>query len=123
MATGAKRGGDMVLGGRHLAGMFIVLVVLFGVVFTLGYVMGRNHGETQLSAAAAPITPAADPPLEVPVNSGKDKSPASTAKTAEKPLPPPSTDWDFYHSAEPAAPSERLVPKPKPVSVQKESPA
>ena len=69
MATGSKGGGDMVLGSRHLAGIFVVLVVLFGVVFTLGYVLGRNHGETQLRALAD-STPAAD----ASVGASKDKN-------------------------------------------------
>src|SRR5260370_459215 len=105
MATGAKRGGDMVLGGRHLAGIFVVLVVLFGVVFTLGYVLGRNHGETQLRAAT---DSASEPGTAVDVANAKDKDKTSTAKArpAEN-AAPPATDWDFYHSAEPNSPSGR----------------
>jgi cell division septation protein DedD len=112
MATGSK-GGDMVLGGRHLAGMFVVLVVLFGVVFTLGYVLGRNHGEAQPVAAAA----VPGKPVDVAV----EKKPAASAKSSSEPaLPQPNTDWDFYHAAEPTSPSERLVTAaPKPVSVEK----
>jgi hypothetical protein len=31
-----KGGGDFVLESRHLVGLFMLLVVIFGVVFTLG---------------------------------------------------------------------------------------
>jgi cell division septation protein DedD len=117
MATGAKRGGDMVLGGRHLVGIFVVLVVLFGVVFTLGYVLGRNHGEMQLRAAAD-STPASGSAVDK--SKDKERPSTATAKSAENPAPPP-TDWDFYHSAEPNSPSGRLVQQPKSVSVPKES--
>src|SRR5215831_6404104 len=116
MASGSK-GGDMVLGGRHLAGMFVVLVVLFGVVFTLGYVLGRNHAEAQPVAAAAIPAKPAEAPVEKPAA-------AATKPSSEPALPQPNTDWDFYHSADPARPSERLVaPAPKPVSVEKNVPA
>jgi cell division septation protein DedD len=109
MATGAKRGGDMVLGGRHLAGMFVVLVVLFGVVFTLGYVLGRSHGGAPLGAAAGSVAHPAD---EV----AAAKPAASGGASADVKTPPPAPDWDFYHSAEPSNPAERLAPQPKPVA-------
>ena len=45
---GKGRGGDWVLGGRHLFGIFVLLVVIFGMVFTLGYLLGRNQYDMQL---------------------------------------------------------------------------
>jgi cell division septation protein DedD len=49
MAGNGKRGGggDRVLESRHLVGLFLGVVLLCGVFFTLGYVMGR----TQFSGA------------------------------------------------------------------------
>jgi len=117
MATGSK-GGDVVLGGRHLAGMFVVLVVLFGVVFTLGYVLGRNHSETPPVLAAAK----ADKTGEISAEPTGEKIAVAAKPSAGSTAPQPNTDWDFYHSAEPAGPSDRLVsPAPKPVSVEKDS--
>jgi hypothetical protein len=95
----------MVLGGRHLVGIFMVLVVLFAGVFSLGYLLGRNQG-VQLSASAA-STPAL--PKEVP----EKPEPASGTAAAGK---SPAADWDFYHAGEPGQPSERLTPQPKPVA-------
>ena len=46
-----RRSKDWVLGGRHLVGVFVLLVVLFGMVFTLGYLLGRNQYDAQLRAA------------------------------------------------------------------------
>ena len=103
----------MVLGGRHLAGIFVVLVVLFAAVFTLGYFMGKNQYAVQLQAAAS----AAPPPAAVVAEKPAEKpasEPAVEAKT-----PPPATDWDFYHSSEPNQPSERLTEPPKTISVAK----
>ena len=43
MAGNGKRGGaDRVLESRHLVGLFLGVVLLCGVFFTLGYVMGHD---------------------------------------------------------------------------------
>ena len=41
--SGKRGGGDRVLESRHLVGLFLGVVLLCGVFFTLGYVMGRNQ--------------------------------------------------------------------------------
>lgn len=115
MAAGSRRGGDLVLGGRHLAGIFALLVVVLGIVFTLGYLLGRSRHEEQLRAAvaAAPTQPA-----------GSNEGSANTASgaSAGRGITSPPADWDFYRSAEPPRSPERLAvpPKlePKPVSAQ-----
>ena len=44
MAKNGKRGGgDRILESRHLVGLFLGVVLLCGVFFTLGYVMGRTQ--------------------------------------------------------------------------------
>ena len=42
----------MVLESRHLFGLFVLLAVLFGVVFTLGYLLGHGQGEWPAQKAA-----------------------------------------------------------------------
>ena len=55
---GKGRGGDWVLGGRQLFGVFVLLVVIFGMVFTLGYLLGRNQYETlRADASSLPMKP------------------------------------------------------------------
>src|SRR5437879_9446934 len=120
MASGNRRGRDWVLGGRQLAGIFMLLVVLFGMIFTLGYLLGRHQYDAQLQAAAS-IIPGKldgvpdriiDKPLKVnrgPSGSSPDK--LDKLDKSDKPASPPS-DWDFYHSAEPAKP-EPLPETPK----------
>jgi cell division septation protein DedD len=105
-----KSGGDFVLESRHLVGLFLLLVVIFGVVFTLGYLLGRSQYDSQVRAAAgAPLrneTPAA--PL--------------TAKSKTRPepedaqVPKKNSDWDFYHSADPQASADHLQPPAKSVT-------
>jgi DedD protein len=115
MASGNRRGRDWVLGGRQLAGIFMLLVVLFGMVFTLGYLLGRHQYDAQLQAAAS-ILPGRfeNAPDRIPdrVNDKPLKGNRSTADKADKPGAP-AADWDFYHSAEPAKPAEPLSEAPK----------
>lgn len=102
MAAGSRRGGDLVLGGRHLAGIFALLVVVLGIVFTLGYLLGRSRYEEQLRAAvavaAAPAQPAGS---------------TATGTSAGRGVTSPPADWDFYRSAEPPRSPERLAVQPK----------
>lgn len=114
MATGAKKSGDMVLGGRHLVGIFFVMVVLFGVIFTLGYLLGRSQYDTRLQAAASTIPGRPD------TNVAKPPVAAGHSSAEPTPAEPPS-DWDFYHSAEPEKPAETLPVEPKPVSAPAKS--
>jgi len=124
MASGGKRGGaDRVLESRHLVGLFLGVVLLCGVFFTLGYVMGRTqyggsvHAET---LTRKPLTSAnADTSEEpAPDNSSADAPPpASNSTSAAKPSSAaPPTEWDFYANkksdanANPAA-SAKLAPE------------
>jgi DedD protein len=87
MAGSGKRGGDRVLESRHLVGLFLGVVLLCGVFFTLGYVMGK----TQYGGA---VHAASSPDLDSPVRTGRARpAPADT------PAATPATnasEWDFY---------------------------
>jgi DedD protein len=101
MAGGGKRGGgDRVLESRHLVGLFLGVVLLCGVFFTLGYVMGRTQYGGSVHAETLSRRPA---PVEQP------KPANASAQSA------PPGEWDFYTKkneaqVDPAAP-------PKPVAV------
>jgi cell division septation protein DedD len=106
-----KSGGDFVLESRHLVGLFMLLVVIFGVVFTLGYLLGRGQYDTRLRAAIG--KPAdVDPPSAEPAAKSKSK-PVSEDGAPQK---TGSSDWDFYHSAEPKTSEDHLQPPIKTVS-------
>jgi cell division septation protein DedD len=107
MASGEKKGNDFVLESRHLVGLFLLLVVIFGVVFTLGYLLGRNQYDTKLRSALA--KPADSVELW-----GAPAAPPSERPT-DRPAPPAGgkPDWEFYHAAEPKAVQDHLEP-PKP---------
>lgn len=112
MAAGSRRGGDLVLGGSHLVGIFALLVVVLGIVFTLGYLLGRSRYEDQLRAALA-MGGASEPAG----SSAKDTGPAPGETKGGSESTPPA-NWDFYRSAEPSKTPERLTaaPSPRPVT-------
>jgi DedD protein len=110
MASNARRGGgDRVLESRHLVGLFLGVVLLCGVFFTLGYVMGRTQYGGAVHAAdgfnsnvpSASVSP-------------KSKS-APNAKPAAAPTPVPDNGgWDFYDNKKAA--NDHLEPAPVPAT-------
>src|ERR1700693_6050465 len=106
-----KNGGDFVLESRHLVGLFMLLVVIFGVVFTLGYLLGRSQYDTRLRTEVgktADVDTSAPALPPAPKTKGKSDS-GNTAPSQT------GSDWDFYHSAEPKTTEDHLQP-PKKVS-------
>src|SRR5579863_4798060 len=82
--TGKRGGGDRILESRHLVGLFLGVVLLCGVFFTLGYVMGRTQYAGAVHASDA-LT-----------GTLSSRSPAPKEKPAEVPASPPPAEWDFY---------------------------
>ncbi|MGA8766071.1 MAG: SPOR domain-containing protein [Candidatus Acidiferrales bacterium] len=89
MAGNGKRGGgDRVLESRHLVSLFLGVVLLCGVFFTLGYVMGHNqyggpvHAADSLENGATSVRPSVKP---------KEVAAPPAAAPA-----PANNEWDFY---------------------------
>lgn len=134
--AGSKKsgGGDVVLESRHLVGLFVLMVAIFGVVFLLGYELGRNQygdqvraangsleenaGASKLNGKAGAAQPAAQPASS---SSVVKKSAASTnPKEAASTVAPdaasgPPADYDFYKLGQPNQPPAHLAPPPKTV--------
>jgi|SRR5579864_2709749 cell division protein FtsN len=95
---------ELVLGNRQLLSAFFIIVILFGVFFTMGYVVGRNSAPaaaaspmpvpvatSQRPDAAAPPPAASTPtesPATVPVQETKPAKQPDTIET--KPVTPPA---------------------------------
>lgn len=116
MASGRRSAGERVLEGKHVIGLFLLMLVFSGVFFTLGYVMGRNQYDGQVRAEST--NPRRGEPAYMPKNEAAPK------KVVEAPTTDPESDpatadksgvWDFSHTAKPAKPEPRLEPAPKPV--------
>jgi DedD protein len=113
MRSSGKRAGagERVLEGRHVIGLFMLMLVFSGVFFTLGYVMGRNQYDGQVRAASNDR--GFDPPAVLPKNEiaakTQNKKPA-TAEPAADSGAPASSDWEFYHAGDSSKPDDHLTP-------------
>jgi DedD protein len=109
MARSRKRG-ERVLESRHLVGLFLGVVLLCSVFFTLGYVMGRTQYDMAVHAADSSARVVPRPAIPAP------------AKAKEPPASPSSGEWDFYanKSDDHLQPSP---PAPKASSASAASPA
>jgi len=97
---------ELVLGNRQLLSAFFIIVILFGVFFTMGYVVGRNSSP----AAAASVAPATAAPSQRPeAVSPQQQTPLPKEEVKEsvpvetKPVIPPET--------KPVAPRETPEPR------------
>ena len=106
-----KSGGDFVLESRHLVGLFLLLVVIFGVVFTLGYLLGRSQYDSKVRAAVGP-----PPGFDAPMPLLQPRNPRPRPEPEDAQVPKKNSDWDFYHSADPQASADHLQPAPKTVT-------
>ncbi|MGA9883980.1 MAG: SPOR domain-containing protein [Candidatus Acidiferrales bacterium] len=85
--SGKRGGGDRVLESRHLVGLFLGVVLLCGVFFSLGYVMGKTQYGGAVHASSAD--------MNAPVRGARTRptpadSPAAAASA------PNAGEWDFY---------------------------
>ena len=115
--------GDMVLGGGHLLAIFACLVVLLGVVFSLGYVLGRSQFDAQLNPSVEAAVRRVDGLMGQPEKPGlaaeredrEQPAPERTEPPVAKPPKPPRNDVDFYRAGQSKAP-DRLEPPAKPAA-------
>src|SRR5215470_7708618 len=107
--------GERVLEGRHVIGLFFLMLLFSGVFFTLGYVMGKNQLDAQVRAAST-HTADAVAPLKQDAQAKQGKSPVSTPDTSlqasDTNVPPPSSEWEFYHAGEKKAANDHLKTAP-----------
>jgi DedD protein len=52
MASGRRSAGERVLEGKHVIGLFLLMLVFSGIFFTLGYKMGVDQFNSQVRAAS-----------------------------------------------------------------------
>lgn len=83
---------ELVLGNKQLLSGFFIVVILFGVFFTMGYVVGRNSSPARAPASASfddiGKVPSGGARSEVrvrePVQTPEPESPAPAAQTAKE---------------------------------------
>ena len=123
MSYEGKRGaGERVLEGRHVIGLFLAVILLSGLFFTLGYVMGLHQSEARASADDLPAKPESRNALK----------PETVAKRAPKTTPgesstdtgtgtPNGSEWEFYHAGEKNKNQDLLKPGPAVPATQAKS--
>ena len=101
MASGGKKrgAGERVLEGRHVIGLFMLMLLFSAVFFTLGYVMGRNQYDGQVRAAttqrvAPDTTFAGKPDAAIKHSSNVPVAPAAEHNSSSDSAP--ASDWEFY---------------------------
>jgi cell division protein FtsN len=116
---------ELVLGNRQLLSAFFIIVILFGVFFTMGYVVGRNSAPA-VAASGVPATTAtntrpeaASPSVPTPAattpskDEAKETAPVETKPVETKPVETP-----------PAAPPQEKAPeKPAHTAPPRHAPA
>jgi SPOR domain len=119
MASAGKRGGggERVLEGRHVIGLFMLMLLFSGLFFTLGYVMGRDQYDGQVRAATnlrgLPQRDVQPKTEVVPKPSTKKSIPEPQTDAAA----PASSEWEFYHAGDSNKADDRLRPVVKPAAV------
>src|ERR1700679_3466955 len=95
MAGNNRRSGERVLGSGHLVGLFLAVVVLCCVFYTLGYVMGRSQEATVRAAmvddTGVALAPASSPTRVTPAN----LPPSANPQKGAAPDAGPNGEWDF----------------------------
>src|SRR5665647_730114 len=87
---------ELVLGNKQLLSVFFIVIILLGVFFTMGYIVGRNSGPPDTAKRATPVdgtdpartdgqsamppaAPAAAPTVVEPVTTKPEPAPAAEA--------------------------------------------
>src|SRR3974390_650853 len=93
---------ELILGNRQLLSVFFIVVVLLGVFFTMGYIVGKNSGPS----VSADSRKAEQKPIVVERAAQSGVSPAGASATPpEQPVQTASTT--------PAEPSPKETPAPE----------
>jgi cell division septation protein DedD len=104
---------ELILGNRQLLSVFFIVIVLFGLFFVMGYILGRNSGPLAPEAAVQKT----EKPLVV-ESPGRDTGrQANPARTADSPAAPSDNPQPRPEAAKREGPArvEKTEPKPEPV--------
>lgn len=125
---------ELILGNRQLLSIFFLVVVLLGVFFTMGYIVGRNSGPvtSELASDKAPVT--SNPPPLVVGRSSRSSAMPEPSPVEPAPVEKPKPNYDLHTDTgnpvrgpepkkpEPANPQPKPEPKPEPKKVEAKKP-
>ena len=108
---------ELVLGNKQLLSVFGILVILLGIFFTMGYIVGRNNPSPEAVEVASARRPAAGtpPPPSGPPLVVDPKMPAEgTSKPSPAPVEPAKTPLSKEPAPAETKPPETAAVKPRP---------
>ena len=103
---------ELILANRQLLSVFFIVVVLLGVFFTMGYIVGRNSGPAQVDVASTRKTESKPIVVDSPA------PPQDTPAPASAPAPAPVST----RQQQPVQPVEEAKPEPKKEEPKKKEP-
>jgi cell division septation protein DedD len=117
MGSSGKRSGagERVLEGRHVIGLFMLMLLFSGVFFTLGYVMGRNQYDGQVRAATNGQGFTEPDVLPKSERAAKPSGKKPAAEPAADSATPAGSEWEFYHAGDSSKTDDHLKPAASPV--------
>jgi cell division protein FtsN len=104
---------ELVLGNKQLLSVFFIIVILLGVFFTMGYIVGRNSAPVSASTDRAPV-----PSVSRPDTSSRPSASAPAEAVTQTPAAAQDNTATPAATPEPAAkPPERAKTAEKPIEV------
>jgi len=114
---------ELILGNRQLISVFLIVVILLGVFFAMGYIIGRNSaspamearntpGGKQMVVESASRKDTEQPPATQP--STVDQPPATATPETKPPINPPAAEKTEPVKREPVKPSPPPPEKTEP---------
>ena len=107
---GHRSAGERVLEGRHVIGLFLAVILLSGLFFTLGYVMGLHQSEASADDLPGKSELRSSSKPEKPEVASKRANKANPADPPSETAAPASSEWEFYHAGEKGKANDRLKP-------------
>jgi hypothetical protein len=123
---------ELILANRQLLSVFFIVVVLLGVFFTMGYIVGRNSGPAQVDVASArkpdskPIVVESTSPQETPapISAPPVSTPTPTSTQPQQPVEEPKPEKKVEApSPKPEPPAKKESKKDKEKAKEKPAPA
>ncbi|MEO8658214.1 MAG: SPOR domain-containing protein [Bryobacteraceae bacterium] len=109
MPTNEEGEFELILGNKQLLSVFFIVVVLLGVFFAMGYIVGRNSapGKTEVASTTRP-SERPTTPMETPVQ--PSSAPSAVNPPADQPVEKPAA------VKKQAPPPEEKAPAPAPAA-------
>ena len=116
MPTNEEGEFELILGNKQLLSVFFIVVVLLGVFFAMGYIVGRNSapGKTEVASTTRPPSERPATPIEPPVP--PSSAPHAVNPPADQPVEKPA------EVKKQAPPPEEKAPAPAPAPVATDAP-